>query len=652
MTFEKPIRRDQQPSGAPQKANLATQKVISNSPAKKVIPNIGGGGGNKSGGVSGNGNNHEPSPWLMGETPQKIDPSASFVEYLRWMRELNRKPNEKGKDPTDPNTQVQILQMAQEGVNYQERLKVLNQRTEKIAKARHGVHFKVMCPWRMRVGGHRGPESILLPSFDALGVPYLPSSTLTGVARAAAIREFMKEKGMSWKDSEKAIAPYFGSIETTDNKNKAGKVTFLDAYPEASKSAGLAMDMANSIWRWDGDRIGDYSPNPNSFFSLKDVTFVIGICRMSNCDDDTFRKVKEWLVKGLQSGIGSQINSGYGNIEVEDEPSTHQPFLKLDFDIEGQLIHSNKRFKDIKQPYRLDKGRLRDNLMSETEVRSVAFKSMLRYWFRSFALGVLPVMGEQGVKAWEAKLFGSIDPATWGWVRFDLVAGKQYEPNHKEAGLQQGILRLYFSPSAPIDKQQHLESLFKHLTWLMFRLGGVGQGARRPCHKRQSNPWYRGSKLVPYGNDDPFWDLPDMPEQFHQQFQERLQGFYQALSNVTGKLISSRNINCVGEVTSKQWVEAVDSNCIIFAYQGENQQSKIHALALLHSQKFKKNGGYDVDLCGEATRNNVQPSPIWIADAEDEDYQVVTVFGATHDPRKSFVKELRDQGAIQLFPIA
>lgn len=92
MTFEKPIRRDQQPSGAPQKANLATQKVISNSPAKKVIPNIGGGGGNKSGGVSGNGNNHEPSPWLMGESPQKIDPSASFVEYLRWMRELNRKP--------------------------------------------------------------------------------------------------------------------------------------------------------------------------------------------------------------------------------------------------------------------------------------------------------------------------------------------------------------------------------------------------------------------------------------------------------------------------------------------------------------------------------------------------------------------------------
>ncbi len=412
------------------------------------------------------------------------------------------------------------------------------------------------------------------------------------------------------------------------------------------------MDMANSIWRWEGDRMDGYSPNPNAFFSLKDVTFVIGICRMSNCDDDTFGKVKEWLIKGLQSGVGSQINSGYGSMEVENEPSTHQPFLKLDFDIEGQLIHANKRFKDIKQPYRFDKGRLRDNLISETEARSVAFKSMLRYWFRSFALGVLPIMGEQGVKTWEAKLFGSIDPATWGWVKFDLVGGKQYEPSHQEAGLQQGILSLYFSPSAPIDKQQHLESLFKNLTWLMFRLGGVGQGARRPCHKRQSNPWYRGSKLIPYGNDDPFWYLPDKPEQFYQQFQERLQGFYQALSNITGRLVSSRNLNCVGAVTSKQWVEAVDSNCIIFAYQGDNRQPKKHALAVLHSQKFKKNSGYDIDLCGEASRNNVQPSPVWIADAEDKDYQIVTVFGATHDPRKAFVKELRTQGAIQIFPIA
>jgi len=46
----------------------------------------------------------------------------------------------------------------------------------------------------------------------------------------------------------------------------------------------------------------------------------------------------------------------------------------------------------------------------------------------------------------------------------------------------------------------------------------------------------------------------------------------------------------------------------------------------------------------------VKPSPVWIADLGD--YQVVTVFGATQEPRKGFVKKLMNGGAIQVFPIA
>ena len=44
MTFDKPTRPTKQPSGAPQKTNPASQKVVPN-PVKKVIPNIIGGGG-------------------------------------------------------------------------------------------------------------------------------------------------------------------------------------------------------------------------------------------------------------------------------------------------------------------------------------------------------------------------------------------------------------------------------------------------------------------------------------------------------------------------------------------------------------------------------------------------------------------------------
>lgn len=41
---------------------------------------------------------------------------------------------------------------------------------------------------------------------------------------------------------------------------------------------------------------------------------------------------------------------------------------------------------------------------------------------------------------------------------------------------------------------------------------------------------------------------------------------------------------------------------------------------------------YDQNLCGEVG----QPSPVWVAnlDSDRVNYQVVTVFGATVDPRK------------------
>ena len=669
MTFDKPIRPTKQPSSAPQKTNLATQKVVPN-PVKKVIPNIIGGGGhsgNKGGGVSGGGgnggNNQEPSPWLMGESPKKIDPSASFVEYLRWMRELNRKPNEKGKDPTDPNTQVQILQMAQEGVNYQERLKVLNQRTQNIAKARQGVYFPVKCPWRIRVGGHRGPESILLPSFDALGVPYLPSSTLTGVARTAAIREFMKDKGMSWKEAEKAIAPYFGSIETNDSKNKAGKVIFLDAYPEASKSAGLAMDMANSIWRWDGDLIGDYSPNPNSFFSLKDVTFMIGICRMSNCDDDTFGKVKEWLINGLQSGIGSQINSGYGEVFIAGKGVGQKPFFEVNFKLKGQLIHGSQKFENVKQPFQKDRdgrlktdnrGNLKPNQKAIAEVRPIAFKSMLRYWFRAISRGL---MSAQNAKIFESRVFGAIDPQSRGWLTVRVHDSETIrdvpQRNNGDVGLQSGTLAFYCSSECPVEQQENIQKLAKSLTWLMFSLGGVGQGARRPCYSRSNRqyaPWYRGAVILI--DEDDFWQFPEEIEKFKNLFQTRLRDFVGALSNISSQDINLRNLQMVGQMRSDNWEEVLDRNCRIVLCYGSKVNDKAYGLSVLHSNEFKSNGDYNPDLCG-SVRGRVKPSPIWINDQGDDEkgYQVVTVFGATQEPRKGFVSKLMTGGAIQVFPI-
>ncbi len=93
MAFTRP-NQPQRPSAPSTKPNPITQGV---KPQKKIIPSPSSGGGNQGGGSqrndgggNGGGSNKEPSPWLMGESPEKIDPSASFVEYLRWMRSPSR----------------------------------------------------------------------------------------------------------------------------------------------------------------------------------------------------------------------------------------------------------------------------------------------------------------------------------------------------------------------------------------------------------------------------------------------------------------------------------------------------------------------------------------------------------------------------------
>jgi len=274
--------------------------------------------------------------------------------------------------------------------------------------------------WRIRVGGHRGPESILLPAFDALGMPYIPSSTLRGVARNQAIREIMATNNLEWKEAEKEIAPYFGDINAKEEKNKTGKVVFFDAYPLPSKNGGLEMDMANNIWSWKDDSM-EYSPNPNPFLSLKEPTFLIGLRLASNCEDEKIlEKVKQWLKKGLQLGIGSQVNTGYGQLILSGKNQRlESEFYRLDFELEGQLIHGYQRFTQWQWNERRNEWQMRSAPVAE--VRPTAFKSMLRYWFRVLASGVLPINEVQKI---EAELFGGINPKKYGYLQVNILEGK------------------------------------------------------------------------------------------------------------------------------------------------------------------------------------------------------------------------------------
>lgn len=631
MVFERPNRKEQpqQPSPAIQRNNL--------SQPRRVITTGGNNGGNSNSSGSG-GNGGRPSPWLDPENEPNPAATASFVEYLRWMRS----PDNKYKDPT----KVQILQLAEDKANYCERLTQLTERTKLIAG--EGNYFQVKSAWRIRVGGHRGPESILLPAFDALGMPYLPSSTLRGVARCQAIQELIA-KGVSWKEAEKRVAPYFGSLDAKNPSDTCGKVIFLDAYPLANRpSGGLTVDIANNIRNWENAL--KYRPNPNPFISLKESTFLIGLRKTASCNDDTLNQVKEWLIKGLQLGIGSQVNTGYGRLDKAGKRNSGQGFFRIDFNLEGQLIHGRQKFTQWKWSDRYQEWQMRG--IPDAEVRPVAFKSMLRYWFRTFALGVLPT---EQVKKWEATLFGAIKPQKRGWIKVEIINSKliQKEPRASREGKQDpcgeqaGTLVLDYTSEAPFSNQNTISQLFKNLTWLMFHLGGIGQGARRPCYSRASRenaPWWRGSTLIPDSAEE-FWNLPSSCQQFQQLFKHRLEAFYQALAKIIEVEINPRSPLNIGTVAKDKWTEAIDGNCCIVVCAGEANLSKPFALATLHSQELKFHNDYDGNLCGKVGRE-VKPSPVWIADLGD--YQVVTIFGVDRElqnPRNKYLKLLRDKAS-------
>lgn len=602
-----------------------------------------------------NGGENIPSAWLehpLNSHPQP-DSAAGFVEYLRWMRSLDH--------PDKDIAKLQILQIAAENANYSDRLTQLNQRTQLIAGEQNC--FRVTCPWRIRVGGHRGPESILLPAFDALGIPYIPSSTLRGVARTQAIVTLM-EQGINRQAAETQVMKYFGGLDAENNQDRTGKVIFLDAYPmpmPRNKSGGLAVDITNNIWQWDENNQLNYQPNPQTFFSLKESTFVIGLKPTKYCPQDDLAKIKAWLISGLESGIGSQVNTGYGRLIISKNQVKTDNFFQVKFTLEGQLIHGTQKFKNLNQPYQ----RNRPNTSPTEEVRCTAFKSMLRYWFRAFALGVLPIGNTTNLKNYleafkknadisppaevrslEAILFGAITPPTTGWVKFQItdsqIVSSHIEDDHHTCGKQSGNLIFSYSSEAPPYQKDAIKKLFMNLTWMMFHLGGVGQGARRPCYSRQERnhptpPWWRGSTLIPRNNHR-FWELPRTIPEFQQLFRKRLQGFYSALQQLTNYNINYQQLRTVSQVQPDEWSQAVDNNCRIVVCAGDIKNNKPYALAVLH-EHFRNN----INVCGEGGT----PSPVWIADLDD--YQVVTVFGVTpnDNPRNQYLRQLH---YLQIFP--
>ena len=643
-----------------------------------------------------------PSPWLTKVEPEFTE-TASFVEYLRWMRPPHSTENESYKK-RDNDAKLQLLSIAEDQANYSKRLASITERTRKIVKSQGGIIRKVTCPWRIRVGGHRGPESILLPAFDALGLPYIPSSTLRGVARNQAIRDLMTKEDLKWDDAIRQISLWFGSLDTEKKSDRMGKIIFLDAYPFLNKekkdkdlSGGLAIDIANNIWSWDENYL-NYSPNPNIYFSLQEPTFLVGIIPRIKGEEgkEICNKVKKWLIKGLANGAGAQINSGYGRLVTHTKNfckkkiyqlSVPQELFRVNFCLEGQLVNTYKKLSNPYHPYKRNsqtgdfdrdkKQQLKLNDQFVSEIRPTAFKSLLRYWFRALTLGIWDI---DQVKTWEAQLFGSIDAnyKKQGWLKLNVLEITDLEEEDKFENTQQGVLIFALSSESPHDKQEEIKILFKNLLWIMSFLGGVGLGARRPYHQRNGIPQIRGSSLEIFPSDENdqesnFWQLPSTVKKCKTAFSDKTNGFYNALGELVDNnenAINSYPLKSVenAKINEHYWIDVLDNNCEIWVTLAD-QKKKPHALQELHdyyhsleedeySMAKSLCGGTDVDYPQDNIKRDVTPSPIWITNydmSEQVSYQIITVFGAGYNPRKEYLRRLNikteKENIMQIFPL-
>lgn len=489
----------------------------------------------------------------------------------------------------------------------------LYQRTLQLADGKENT-VSVSFNWRMRIGGTRGFRELLLPVLHPIfGIPYIPASTLKGAAKAWARKN----------DAPVRVQELLGMLNGRDAK--AAKIEFLDAFP--TKHC-LSIDVATPQWKWNDNKVM-YGPVPHPLLSLEQPQFLIGLRPTSrqnpDCQDD-LKTVKSWLENALNSGIGSRVSSGYGKT-LGTIPITNTR-KSYDFELWTQGMYGSN------PPSR------ENNYQGTTEFRPSAVRGILRYWFRAVALGLYDVATCQKL---EEEIFGNL-----GKQGKISLSTKVNPSNKKDPYFYAGKIYLEATEIKYLN-------LAERLLFLAVQLGGVGRGSRRPLHLLDHR--MRGCHWEIVGKDLP---LHYDGEQWRKFFTE-LKQVFQAIQTPIGSYAVSP-----GRPRGRQQ-DVLDKNTQIWLlkspsqvhpekitnWQTDGSSSKVRgtALDLLYSNnRFKgqsqEQGNANVGGALET------PSFVWIKSifTDSLPYQVITIFGSDYPDRQEFAKELKNQGAILVFP--
>ena len=497
----------------------------------------------------------------------------------------------------------------------------------------------------MRVGGLPGFWERLLPVMHPVyGIPYVPASSIKG-----ALKSWARET------EQPDIDRLLGFLQ--GKKARTAAVQILDAFPI---QPCLKADVATPQWTWDKNgRDVKYGPSPHPSISLENVKLRIGLCHTSLGTVEDVKVVLSWLEDALLTyGLGSRISTGYGVVRKVNEKTKPEVISKKQF-------MSRHKFELWSQGiYGLNRN--------DAEFRVTAVRGIIRYWFRSIALGLLPA---KQCKLLESILFGAIEPSTFHGHFSISVNNLEDTGNSSIPQKVSGYMVLRAQTQAELDLLESLLCLATHL-------GGVGRGSRRPIH---NNDGVKGC----------YWQLVDETRQLQanlEQWSKFLENLRSQCELVKQEAFESYKLYLIknkdkmkkelAEFTISQNERSLGSGLPGSSDKGDRQQDVINSgtqIYLIKTPTVKhpsevgwdalKNRGKGLDFFYNSGYKGVNrqkqgnknvggalgiPSFVWITSNylhdREEAYQVITIFGTEQSDRKKFATAVKDSGALLVWP--
>jgi CRISPR-associated protein Cmr6 len=196
-----------------------------------------------------------------------------------------------------------------------------NTRWEKTVRHVNAEPFKLKTDWRFVAGlGHKGSLEVGF-TFHRYGFPFLPGSSVKGIARAYAwLVEERRETGADFLNIF-GRAPQRGEEE---GAAQSGHAIFFDAIPAPARLPKLELDVMTPHYPdYYGDKnnrvapTDSQSPIPVYFLTVApgvEFRFAVGWRGEFNDEARHLRSLaQDWLLKGLaELGAGAKTSAGYG----------------------------------------------------------------------------------------------------------------------------------------------------------------------------------------------------------------------------------------------------------------------------------------------------------------------------------------------------